>query len=56
MLNSNPLYKKENYSVLHNSIWAHLNNQYYILEKISNNLKTNIRIKSIGAEYNKVMY
>ena len=47
MLNSNPLYKKENYSVLHNSIWAHLNNQYYILEKISNNLKTNIRIKSI---------
>ena len=47
MLNSNPFIKKENYSVLHNSIWANQNNQYYILKKISNNLKRDIRIKSI---------
>ena len=47
MLNSNPFIKKENFSVLHNSIWAYHNNQYYILQKISSNLKRDIRIKSI---------
>ena len=47
MLNSNPLVKYDNYSVLHNSIWAEHNNQYYILQKISTNLKRDIRIKSI---------
>ena len=47
MLNSNPFIKKNNYSILHNSIWAYHNNQYYILQKINNDIKRDIRIKSI---------
>ena len=47
MLNSNPFTKKDNYSVLHNSIWANHNNQYYILQKIKANLGKDIRVKSI---------
>ena len=54
MLNSNPFIKKENYSVLHNSIWAYQNNQYYILQKISTNLKRDIRIKSIVLNENNL--
>ena len=46
MVNSNPLIKKDNYSVLHSSIWAKHNNQYYILNKISDKLARNLRIKS----------
>jgi len=46
MLNSNPLIKKDNYSVLHSSIWAKHNNQYYILNKFSDKLARNLRIKS----------
>ena len=47
MLNSNPFTKKNNCSVLHYSMWAYHNNQYYILQKISTKIKKNIRIKSI---------
>ena len=47
MLNSNPLKKNNNFSALHNGIFAYLNNQYYILQKITTNLKRDIRIKSI---------
>ena len=46
MLNSNPLVKYDNYSVLLSGIWAEHNNQYYILQKISTNLKRDIRIYS----------
>ena len=47
MLNSNPFIKKNNYSILHNSIWAYHNNQYYILQKISKDIKRDIRVKSL---------
>ena len=47
MLNSNPFTKKINISLFHNSICAYHNNQYYILQKISNDIKSDIRIKSI---------
>ena len=46
MLNSNPFIKKENYSILYNSIWAPHNNQFYILLKIVNSIKKNLKIKS----------
>ena len=53
MLNANPLIKKDNYSLLHNSIWANHNNQYYILQKLYTSLNSTIRIKSIVLnEYN----
>ena len=47
MLNSNPLVKYDNFSVLHNGIWAEHNNQYFILQKIATDLKRDIRIQSI---------
>ena len=47
MLNSNPLIKKNNFSVFNNGIYAYHNNQYYILQKIATDLKRDIRIKSI---------
>ena len=46
MLNSNPFIKKENDSSSLHSIYSYHNNQYHILQKISNKLKTNIKIKS----------
>ena len=46
MLNSNPFIKKENYSILYNSIWASHNNQFYMLLEIVNKIKKNIKIKS----------
>ena len=53
MLNSNPLIKYDNFSVLHNGIWANQNNQFYILQNIDKNLKRDIRVKSIVLnEYN----
>ena len=47
MLNANPLVKYDNFSVLHNGILAEHNNQYFILQKIANDLKRDIRIQSI---------
>ena len=45
MLNSNPLM---NYcSSLHSGIFAYMNNQYYILTKLYEKIKSNIKIKSI---------
>ena len=45
MLNSNPI---RNYcSALHSGIFAYMNNQYYILEKLYEKIKSNIKIKSI---------
>ena len=45
MLNSNPI---RNYcSALHSGIFAYMNNQYYILKKLNEKIKSNIKIKSI---------
>ena len=47
MLNSNPLIiKEDNYNVFHSNIWPKHNNQYYILNKFSDKLARNLRIKS----------
>ena len=47
MLNSNPLIiKKDNYEFLQNKTWFNHNNQYYILNKFSDKLERNLRIKS----------
>ena len=45
ILNSNPLYN--NFSVLGNGIYAYLNNQYYLIQKIKEKIKLNIKVKSI---------
>ena len=45
MLNSNPI---RNYcSALHSGIFAYMNNQYYILKKLYEKIKYNIKIKSV---------
>ena len=47
MLNSNPLIiKEDNFNVFHSNIWPKHNNQYYILNKFSDKLARNLRIKS----------
>ena len=48
MLSSNPLnIKNDNYNAIHSNIWVNHNNQYYILNKFSDKLARNLRIKSI---------
>ena len=44
ILNSNPL--TNNFSVLTNGIFAYLNNQYYLLEKLYEKIKLKIKIES----------
>ena len=52
ILNSNPLIN--NFSVLNNGIFAYLNNQYYLLQKIYEKVKSNIKIKSIVLNKNNL--
>jgi hypothetical protein len=45
ILNSNPL--SSGVSVLHSGIYSYINNQYYLLQKLHEKIKLNIKIKSI---------
>ena len=52
ILNYNPL--NNNFSVLNSGIFAYLNNQYYLLQKIYEKVKSNIKIKSIVLNKNNL--
>ena len=52
ILNFNPL--NNNFSVLNSGIFAYLNNQYYLLQKIYEKVKSNIKIKSIVLNKNNL--